>query len=180
MKAQQGVLFVCLVLALTGCAGLAVDTDYDPAFDFSNLKTFDWSPTQPDAAIDDLVEKRVRVAVNNELQARGYVLSSEAPDFLISMLVTSQTSTAGSVGVGASVGIPVGRGTVSVGGGKSEPRVKKEGTLVLDFQDARSRSLIWKGTASAAIKGSSSPEDQQARITRVVTEILAEFPPGHK
>jgi hypothetical protein len=50
----------------------------------------------------------------------------------------------------------------------------------LDFQDARSRSLIWKGTASAAIKGSSSPEDQQARITRVVTEILAEFPPGHK
>lgn len=180
MRAKRSVLGVGLFLALIGCAGLTVDTDYDAGFDFTRLKTFDWAAPGPDAAVDELVEKRLRSAVNNELQSRGYRLSSEAPDFLVSMLVTTQTSTAGSVGVGASVGIPIGRGVVSVGGGKSEPRVKKEGTLVLDFVDANSRSLIWKGTASAALKGSLSPEEQQARITHVVAEMLSQFPPKRK
>jgi hypothetical protein len=160
-----------------GCGHLAVDSDYDPAFDFSKLKSYDWAPPPSDQTIDELVDKRIRTAVNSELQAKGYALSADAPDFVISMLVTTETTTAGSVGVGASVGIPVGRGTISVGGGKSEPRVKEEGTLVLALLDAKSRSAIWKGTASAAIKGSSSPEEQQKRITHVVAELLAKFPP---
>jgi hypothetical protein len=154
-----------------------VDSDYDASFDFSQLKTFDWAPPPANYTIDDLVEKRLRNAVNGELQAKGYALSTDAPDFLISMLVTTETTTAGSVGVGASVGIPVGRGTISVGGGKSEPRVKQEGTLVLDFLDGKSRSVIWKGSATAALKESSSPEAQQDRIKRAVAELLAKFPP---
>jgi len=176
MRAKQRVLFVGVLLAMIGCARLMVDTDYDAAFDFTKLKTFDWSAPQPDEAIDDLVEKRVRNAVTSELQAKGFVPSSEAPDFLIAMHVTTKTSTAGSVGVGLSVGIPIGRGVVSVGGGKSEPRVKKEGTLVLDFLDAKSRSRIWEGRAVGALNGS-SPEEQQARITHAVAEVFAEFPP---
>jgi hypothetical protein len=165
-----------MLLALVGCAGLAVDTDYDPAVDFTKLKTYDWAAPQADGTTDELAEKRLRLAVDNELRAKGYVLASDAPDFLVSTVVTTQTTTAGSVGVGASVGIPVGRGSVSVGGGKSKPRVKTEGTLVLDFVDAKSRSLIWKGTATAALKDV-SPEEQQARINRVVADVLAEFPP---
>jgi hypothetical protein len=175
MRVGPRASIVAWCIALIGCGHLVVDSDYDPAFDFSKLKTYEWAPPAP--GLDELVEKRVRTAVNSELQAKGYVLSADAPDFVISMLVTTATTTAGSVGVGASVGIPVGRGTISVGGGKSEPRVKEEGTLVLDFLDTPSRSAIWKGTASAAIKGSSSPEEQQKRITQVVAELLAKFPP---
>jgi hypothetical protein len=177
MNAKQRVLTVAVVLALVGCGGLKVDTDYDPSADFTKLKTYDWSAPQPNTGTDELAEKRLRNAVNSELQAKGYVLASEAPDFIVSLAVTTQTTTAGSIGVGASVGIPVGHGTVSLGGGKSKPRVKEEGTLVLDFLDPKSRSLMWKGTASAALKGASSPEEQQTRITRVVKEVLAEFPP---
>ena len=177
MRGRQSALIVVVCIALIGCARLVVDADYDTAFDFSKLKTFDWAPPPSDRPIDELVEKRLRAAVNSELEAKGYMLSADAPDFVISMLVTTETSTAGSVGVGASVGIPIGRGTVSVGGGKSEPRVKQEGTLVLDFLDASSRSVVWKGTATAALKEPSSPEEQQARITKVVKELLVKFPP---
>ncbi|MFZ5876588.1 MAG: DUF4136 domain-containing protein [Nitrospirota bacterium] len=178
MRAIYGLLTGGVLLVLAGCAGLSVDTDYDPAVDFTTLKTYDWAPTQADASIDELVEKRVRNAVNTQLQAKGYVLSSDAPDFLVSMALATRTSTAGSVGIGASVGIPIGHGgTVSVGGGKSKPREKTEGTLILDFVNPTSRSLMWKGTAEAGVNGASSPEQQQSRINRVVSELLAEFPP---
>jgi hypothetical protein len=177
MRAMQWVLMASVLAALVGCAGLDVDTDYDPSVDFTKLKTYDWAPSQPDGTTDELADKRLRVAVDNELGKRGYVLASDAPDFLVSAVVTTQTTTAGSVGVGASVGIPVGHGgTVSLGGGKSKPRMKTEGTLVLDFLDAKSRSLMWKGSATAAIKDV-SPEEQQTRISRVVADVLAEFPP---
>ncbi|MEW6684544.1 MAG: DUF4136 domain-containing protein [Nitrospirota bacterium] len=177
MRGRHSPLIVALCLVLISCAGLVVESDYDPAFDFSRLKTYDWAPPPADRSIDDLTEKRLRSAVNSELQAKGYALSQDAPDFVIAMLVTTETTTAGSVGVGASVGIPVGRGTISVGGGKSEPRIKEEGTLVLDFRDAQSQSVIWKGSASAALHPSSSPEAQQDRIKRAVAELLAKFPP---
>ncbi len=177
MSAKPNVLLVGALLVMIGCAGLKVDTDYDAAFDFTTLKTFDWAAPPPDEAVDELVEKRVKSAVTGELQAKGFVPSSEAPDFLIAMHVTTKTSTAGSVGVGLSVGIPIGRGVVSVGGGKSEPRVKKEGTLVLDVLDGKARSRIWEGTAVGALNGSLLPEEQQARITHAVAEMLAEFPP---
>jgi hypothetical protein len=177
MRAMQWVLMASVVAALAGCAGLDVDTDYDPSVDFTKLKTYDWAPSQPDGTTDELALKRLRSAVDNQLRAKGYVLASDAPDFLVSTAVTTRTTTAGSVGIGASVGIPVGHGgTVSLGGGKSKPREKTEGTLVLDFLDTTSRSLIWKGSATAALKDV-SPEEQQSRINRVVADVLAEFPP---
>ena len=177
MPAIRYVVMIGVVIAAIGCAGLSVDADYDPTVDFTKLKTYDWSATKTDPSIDEFVEKRVRSAVDSQLQAKGYVLSSENPDFLVSMALATRTTTAGSVGVGASVGIPIGMGSVSVGGGKSAPRVKKEGTLVLDFVDPASRSAIWKGTAEAAIRDSVPPEEQQKRINRVVSEVLAQFPP---
>ena len=80
-----------------------------------------------------------------------------------------------------SVGIPVGRiGRISVGGGKSKPIEKTEGTLVLDFLEAKSKALVWQGIASGAVKPGISPEQQQQRINEIVAQLLAQFPPKPK
>jgi hypothetical protein len=72
----------------------------------------------------------------------------------------------------------VGRaGTINVGGGKSKPREKTEGTLVLDFLDAKTQSLVWRATASAAVEPKGTPEEQQMRINKVIAEMLVQFPP---
>jgi hypothetical protein len=116
--------------------------------------------------------------VDTQLQAKGRTAASASPDFLIGMQLSGKTTHGGSVGVGVSVGIPVGRaGRVSVGGGKSKPIEKKEGTLVLDFLDAKTKSLVWRATASGAVEPSSTPEYQQNRINAIVAEMLSYFPP---
>jgi Domain of unknown function (DUF4136) len=166
-------------IAMTGCASpLTTDFDYDTAADFGTLKTYDWMPATGNAASDQLLVKRIRTAVDSQLQAKGHAPAPDNPDFLIAMQLSGRTAYGGSTGVGMSVGIPVGRaGRISVGGGKSKPIEKTEGTLVLDFLDAKSKALVWQGTASGAVQPSTSPEQQQQRINEVVAQLLAQFPP---
>jgi hypothetical protein len=121
--------------------------------------------------------KRIRNAVDSQLQAKGHALTADTADFLIAMQLSGKTAYGGSTGVGVSVGVPVGRaGRISVGGGKSKLIEKKEGTLVLDFLDAKTKSLVWRGTASGAVRPATSPEEQQQRINEVIAELLTRFP----
>ena len=169
---------IAVLIAVIGCSPLTVNYDYDTAADFTVMKTFGWMPPAGNAVSDDLLVKRIRSAVNAQLQAKGRTEVPENPDFMIAMQLSGKTTYGGSTGVGASVGIPVGRaGTISVGGGKSKPHEKTEGTLVLDFVDAKTQSLVWRGTATAAVQPKTSPEEQQERINKVIAEMLSHFPP---
>jgi uncharacterized protein DUF4136 len=172
-------LATAVLIAAMGCATpLAVNYDYDTAADFTAMKTFNWMPPSGNAVSDDLLVKRIRNAVNTQLQTKGRTEATENPNFLIAMQLSGKTTYGGSTAVGASVGIPVGRaGTINVGGAKSKPHEKTEGTLVLDFLDAKTQALVWRATATAAVQPKGSPEEQQARINEVIATMLAQFPP---
>lgn len=171
-------LLLGMLLALAGCATrYDVDYDYDTGADFAALKTYAWMPPTGNAVKDELLVKRVRTTVDAGLQKKGRTQSPN-PDFLIAMQLSGRTTYGGSTAVGMSVGIPVGRaGHVSVGGARSKPIEMKQGTLVLDFLDAKSKSLLWRSTASGAAEPAFSPEEQQKRIDDVVGQMLERFPP---
>jgi hypothetical protein len=172
-------VLVGLVLGL-GCATpLAVEHDYDTTYDFTKLRSYDWLPSPSSDQMEEMTEKRVQGTVNSQLQAKGYSHSADSPDFLVSLEGIKKTVTTGSTAVGASIAVPVGsHGAVHVGGGKSKPREKQEGTLNLNIVDAKTKTLVWQGTATAAIQAKTSPEEQQQRINQVIAELLKKFPPG--
>jgi len=172
-----GMLAFVLFIA-AGCAPLTVDYDYDTTYDFAKLKTYDWLPSPPGDQMEEMTEKRFQGALNTQLQAKGYNRSAETPDFLLSMEGVKKTVQKGSTAVGASVAVPVGsHGSVSLGGGKSKPRVKQEGELTVLITERASGSLLWKGMAAAEVKPKQSPEEQQQTINAVIAEILKNFPP---
>ena len=177
---NKALLALLVVISLAGCAATPANVtfDYDTAADFAALKTFAWMPATGNAAGDELLVKRIRNTLDAQLRAKGRVPAQANPDFLIGMQLSGKTTYGGSVGVGMSVGIPVGRaGRVSVGGGKSVPQEKKEGTLVVDFVDAKTRSLLWRASASGAVDPGATPEQQQQRIDAIIAEMLGYFPP---
>src|SRR5262245_4852662 len=177
---KSAILAFALGVALAGCATapMDIDFDYDTTANFAALKAFDWMPATGNAAKDELLVKRIRSAVDAQLQAKGRAASAGNPDFLIARQLSGRTAYGGSAAVGVSVGIPVGRaGRVSVGGARSKPIEKKEGTLVLDFLDAKTKSLLWRATASGAVEANPTPDEQQKRINAVIAEMLAYFPP---
>ena len=180
MMVNKAMLSVMTCLAMAACATPppTMNFDYDTSADFAALKTYDWMPATGNAATDELLIKRIRTAADSELKAKGRAPDSANPDFTIAMQLSGKTVYGGSTGVGMSVGIPVGKaGRISVGGGKSKPIEKKEGTLVLDFLDAKTKALLWQGTASGAVEPAASPEEQQKRINEVIAQMLARFPP---
>lgn len=81
---------VLLGLALAACSGIRVNTNYDPTAveRIDDFRRYAWLP-QPqgkDARVyNDIIDVRVRMAVDQELKARGYqrVDMSEDPDFLV-------------------------------------------------------------------------------------------------
>ena len=183
MRRTARLFIVLFILGLiVGCATpLMVDYDYDTTNDFTRLKTYDWLQSPPGSQMKDLTEKRLQHAVETQLDAKEYSRSAESPDFLIALQGIKETETSGSTAVGASIGVPVGgRGSMSVGVGKSKPRVLQEGTLILNVLDRKDNTKIWQGTATAAIQPKSSPEEQQQRINTVVAELLKNFPPRGK
>ena len=171
-------------LTVVGCAtpsSVDVTFDYDTGANFAALKSYSWMPPTGNAVSDELLVKRIKTTVDSQLQAKGPVLAGANPDFLIGMQLSGKSTYGGSTGVGVSVGIPVGRaGRVSVGGGKSQAIEKKEGQLVLDFVDAKNKSLLWRATASGAVEPKTTPEQQQQRINEVIAEMLSYYPPGKK
>ena len=179
MKKLIHVFLTFLVLmALVSCSSLKVSHDYDPTVDFSSLKTFDWIPMDGNPGGSELTVKRIVQSVNNALAAKGLTLRQEDPDFMIGMQVSGKTSYGGSTGLGVSVGVPVGKTHVRVGGGRSKAREKHEGSLLLDFINTKDKSLIWRGTATDAINPNASPQEQQEVIDKAVSQMLSQFPPN--
>jgi hypothetical protein len=56
----------------------------------------------------------------------------------------------------------------------------QEGTLVLDFIDAESKKLIWRGTAKAYLEKEQTPEELDKIVNEAVEKILMNFPPSPK
>jgi hypothetical protein len=50
--------------------------------------------------------------------------------------------------------------------------------IVLEIQDYKSRTLVWKATAEGALQGSDDPAQADADVTEAVRGMLKRFPPG--
>ena len=53
-----------------------------------------------------------------------------------------------------------------------------EGTLILDFIDSKSKSLVWRGVAKGAVDPSLTPEKRTKRINEGAAKLMAQFPPA--
>jgi hypothetical protein len=169
-------LFAITALFLAGCSTISVNQDYDPAYDFSKLKTFGFIPITEEAGIDQLNATRLGDAIKANLTAKGYTLSEQA-DFGIALFFTKDTKTSiqstGAYGYGYGYGY---RGYGGMGGSTYVTQYE-EGTLVIDFVDMAKQELVWRGVGTGALSDSPSVEERTANINNAVTQILAQFPP---
>lgn len=162
-----------LALSLVACASTAPRVRVDKAdADLAKCQTFDWLPASGEAT--SLTEQRVRTAVVEQLQAKGYTQSTDKPDCRFTYVLSSSEipQSRPSVGVGA------GGGSGGVGGGIgiSLPIGKRNhsrGTFTMDVVDVASNSQIWAGSVDTELEGKELSEKEAAGVVRTV---LAQFP----
>ncbi len=182
-------LISALLIICGACSTLSVNTDYNPAYDFTKLKTYAWldSGKAPgsDARINnDLVRDRVRAAVERILAARGYLKTSPAAaDFRVSWLggiekklqVNSIDHFYSSYGYGALARDPFRGGRAMH---TMTTREYEVGTLIIDILDPADHKLIWRGTGEDRIRGTGDPEKTTRGINDAVDAIMKTFPPA--
>ena len=58
---------VCVLILAAGCISINVDYDYDPAYDFSRLQTYDWFPVPRENVRFDLLIRQFKNELKNQL-----------------------------------------------------------------------------------------------------------------
>jgi hypothetical protein len=157
---------------------IQVRSDFDTAADFSRLRTYHWLQTPPNAPRDpridnDLIQSRVRSAVNSELHAKGYAEAGDNPDFRVTyhIMVRDKWDVQS---FPVDYGYGLGRWPAA-----QDVRVSQyeEGTLILDVIDSSSNELVWRGSAQARIDPNRSPQERTKLINAAVRKMLDRFPP---
>ena len=176
-------LIVFILITVQACSGIRVSQDYEQGYDFSGLKTFAWKPNDGNVyglADNDLVDKRIRNAIQNALSVKQYTqIDSGKPDFYISYHMTIEQKVSSS---NVSGGLSVGRssfgrfGSVGINTG-SQVEVYDQGTLLIDFTDVASNKLIWRGISTQSVSEHSSPDKSTVIINETVEKIMQQFPP---
>ncbi len=177
------VLTTTVVLAVTamasGCAPtMSVSSHVDRSLDFAQYRTFDWGPADalptgdPRLDQDPFFKDHVQGAVERGLAGRGMeLISAGSPDLLIHYHANITER------------IDVNKADRAYGycqGADCPPESiwYEAGTLVLDFMDAHSNKLIWRGWAQKSVEDMLRDKDKMAdTIDRAVSEMLRQLPP---
>ncbi|WP_026463389.1 DUF4136 domain-containing protein [Adhaeribacter aquaticus] len=174
MKRSIYLLVTLLVLGLASCApGVFVSTDYDTATNFRALKTYSWYPNPNKGKTDSVhydtfFDKRMKRALQTQLSAQGLTYSNSNPDIYVAYNVGFSSETRlnrnfSPYGFGYYYGYPFG----------NTAQQYKEGTVTVDFVDARKKEMIWRGVAETEVKSTNISEE---KIQTIVTSIMRKYP----
>jgi hypothetical protein len=162
--AAGGLLFAAAVF------GQHVKTDYDRTTDFSQYKTYSWEKVQTQ---DPLWVDRIKSAVNAEMSTKGFVEVASGGD--VSVIAVEMTTTQRSLNTfydGLGGGWRFGGG---FGDATTTVDTYKVGTLVVDLFDAKTKKLMWRGSASDTLSDKSDKNIKN--LDKGVQKLFDHFPP---
>ncbi|MET0657779.1 MAG: DUF4136 domain-containing protein [Steroidobacteraceae bacterium] len=171
MRIHKTWLSAMLGLALSGCSStphVRVDKAGDAA---AKCKSFAWLHESQEA--ESLTDQRVRAAVLEKLQKKGYSIANE-PDCRVTYALNTHERANSKPRVG--VGVGGGSGGLGGGIGVSLPvgkRDRYDGELSINVIDAVKNAEIWHGSADAAF-GSEDITPKEA--AEIVDTVLSKFP----
>lgn len=182
--ASRVVVLSVATLGLAACATLSVGSDHDPAASFSAYHTYIWMPprTKVDESPNPLVVQRAHDAIEGALSGKGYQLVSNPAeaDFAVDFTIGSRART-DIRSYPAPYAVPwYGERAYWWGrpywGSDVNVRQYREGTISIDFFDAKTHRPAWHGWARKELTRADL-NHSSGSIREAVDSVLAQFPP---
>lgn len=146
--------FLAMILGagvfLGGCAA-TINYSYDPVADFSMGKNYSWASMDKNYSWasgpladqqEPLIEKNVCYYADQSLKDKGFTLTSDKPDFVISMNYTLDY----------------------------QDRYKVR-LLNLYIYRAKGRELVWQGTAEGSLKADAASADLAEAVKKILVNF---------
>ena len=156
-----------------------VSVDFDRDADFSSVKTF--AIGIGTAWGNPLAEKRVLGDIERGLTDKGWTKTdADQADAVVVLHGASEVKKSLDTFYTGTGGYGVygwrGRGAMGMGSATTTVHEYKVGTLVVDIFDAKSKALLYRGTASDEI--SDKPEKNAKKMAKATDKLFKDFPPG--
>jgi hypothetical protein len=177
MRTGQIAFGMGLMFAI-GCAGYQVSTDYSPAVSFSRFHSFALV-MPPDTAARQLLDERVRNAIQAQLDAKGLTFSDrEHADLFVGYGMVDKTHTEiydsqGGWGWGGGWGWRYYRwGVAWPMSSQRQVKMYTDGTVVVNMIDAKTKQVIWQGEVADVV---TLPVNDPLRATRQIDDAVAKL-----
>lgn len=173
----RGYLFAA-VLFLTACSTVSVTTDFDHLAPFSQYRTYTLVSANENIRLSPSVDAALRDTLRANLARHGISETRENAD----LHVVRYISTKEKLSVHQSTdwgyaGMPYGYGYYGMWAGAprtyTDVSQYTEGTLILDFVDAKTQKLVFRGIGTGTV---SDPETNAERVKEAVEKIVQDFP----
>jgi len=174
---------VALAIALAGCSSMQVRTEYDPKAPYPSYKTYAWMSAAPGQEQtppmrDPGLRQFVVQTIDAGMKAKGFELVKvdANPDLLLWVHGWRQgrveVSNYGYAYGGAYVYGPYVSTAVAMP--VVDVHEYTDGTLLLDFVDAKTKQMVWRGTATDTVL---SGDDIRRSVQPAVAKLLDLYPP---
>ncbi len=160
----------------------SVKATYDKSTNFAKYKKYAWGSNYLLTRQTPDVQERINLAIvdsiNRELQASGFVLNHDSPDFIIIYeaggLAQADVGQRGNMYVTDMVNYP----WVNVLGVSSDVWVYSLAKMRITVTDATTKSTIWQASASQKIRDPKKfVSDLQANADKYIQTTMKKFPP---
>ena len=163
----MSMLAIMLGFMAVSAAAQSVQSDFERSFRFSELKSFSFAAQNRAAtdplASDTLNDGRIRSGLEQQLRDSGFHMETEKSDFVIAYYVTTKNKlNVQEFGYGPPRWF-----------GSRDIRVNQysEGTLMVDFIDAKTNQMIWRGRASGTLE----MKGVDKKISKSVEKLVKQF-----
>src|ERR1700733_3812886 len=179
MKLQNKMLVSIATFFVFIAASFAeqVKTDYDHSANFGQYKTYSWEKVQ---TRDPLLVDRIKDAGGRVLTAKGWTQVPSGGDVsVVAIEITQQQQTLNTFYDGFGGGWRWrGFGGGGFGDATTTTETYKVGSLVVDLFDAKTKTLIWRGSSSDTL--SNNAQKNTKNLDKGVQKMFAHFPPEEK
>jgi hypothetical protein len=170
--------FLIAFLAMVACAyGQDVHYNYDRSVNFASYKTYQWVYIPGGAVPDQLIDRDIKRAVDEQLAQKGLIKVEKDPDLYVGyQAVISLEKGVNLWGSSDNLGGwgPWGGGWRTVQGQTSTIPV---GILLVDLYDAKTKKMIWRGDGSKTIDLKKDPDKNYRNLEKAMAKLFRNYPP---
>jgi hypothetical protein len=166
------------VLMSLGVAAFAqeVQFDYDRSANFNAYKTYQWVDYKAVQVGDELLDRDIKRAVDEQLAGKGLRHVESGGDLLAGYQAgISQEKEFDSIGAGG-LGGPFGWG--NWGNTRVTTSSIDIGKLTIGLFDPASKQLVWRGAASKTLNISKDPDKNYRNLEKAMAKLFRNYPPG--
>jgi hypothetical protein len=173
MKLRSILVLIAMCFVLTAASfAQQVKTDYDHSANFGQYKTYSWEKVQTK---DPLMVDRIKDAVNGALTAKGLTQVDSGGDLCVMAIeITQNQQTLNTFYDGFGGGWRWAR-FGGFGDATTTTETYQVGTLVVDLFNAKTKNLVWRGSASDTL--SNNADKNTKNLDKGVQKMFAHFPP---